>query len=83
MLSPAQKTFPTQVSVLQITKGEKRSILQFGHKKQNTSKTCFFPFHGRRGLVHLPKPPTINGLCEAEKKRAQPKLAKVVNDDIK
>ena len=85
MLSPAQKTFPTQVSVLQITKGEK-TILQFGRKKtKNTSKTCFFPFHGRRGLVHLPKPPTINGLCEAEKKRAQPKLAKVrvVSDDIK
>ena len=69
MLFPAQKTFPAQVSVLQITKG-KHLFNSFAAKNENTSKTRFFPFNSRRSLVHLPKSPAINGLCEAKKSSA-------------
>ena len=79
MLSLAQKTFPTQVSVLQITK--KETILQFGHK--NKTLDYFFSKLTAVEVLHLPKPSTIIGLCEV--KRAQPRPAKVrgVSDDIK
>ena len=82
MLSPAQKTFPTQVSVLQITKGEKRSILQFGHKKQKTLAKLVFSHSTADESCTFTKTPHNQWIVRGKKKRAQPKLAKVVSDDI-
>ena len=72
MLSPAQKTFPTQVSVFQITKGEKRSILQFGHKKQKTLAKLVFSHSTADEILYIyQKPPqSMDGARQKKKSLA-------------
>ena len=69
MLSPTQKTFPTQVSVLQITKGEKRSILQFGHKKQKTLAKLVFSHSTADEVLYIYQNPPQSMDCARQKKK--------------